>query len=161
MKLFLLISAAYSQPVEVRSRICQIKRLSRLYQIDCEKFIEKYEARGPRPDYDLVGDQPPEAADEQFRICTEQLAALQQQQEQENELDRSLDLKWVTRNWEQIEVGHRKLARKNVLCLTLFIYTARFYSSITGTKTHHNCRQAKANFCFLIYTYFSKSFFLG
>ena len=56
----------------------------------------------------MAGDQPPEAEAEQFRICTEELAALQQQQEQENELDRSLDLKWVTRNWEQIEVSYSK-----------------------------------------------------
>ena len=82
----------------------------------------------------MVGDQPPEAEAEQFRICTEELAALQQQQEQENELDRSLDLKWVTRNWEQIEVSYSKLQlAKKAHCsaqLLFSISTTRLFTVV-------------------------------
>ena len=75
-------------------------------QIDCQAFIERHNARGPRPDYDdyPVGDMPPEEAQEQLRICEKQVAEQQKLNDQENGLDNQLQSVWVNTNWDQIKV---------------------------------------------------------
>jgi len=96
MKLFALFAAAHAGCAATR----------RSAEIDCKAFMERHNARGPRPDYDdyPIGDMPPEEAQSQLRICEEQLAEQQRLDDQEHGLDDQLQAVWVNTNWDQIKI---------------------------------------------------------